>query len=158
MAVFSISPGSIFTVDTYARSAIATSSVASGLGIACDAWFLLLYTWVDMHTFIVLPYTLCTLTSRFLLSTPSHRTAPATSTNPTSSLSLPCVIIPAISLMAFLAHVAFSAWSGGVLAVRFIVGVVMSLQFLVFDVHWCARQVLVGTRASGRGVVRVVRL
>ena len=52
-AVFSIAPGSLFTVDTYARSAIAASSIASGLGIVCDAWFLLRYNWADLHTFIV---------------------------------------------------------------------------------------------------------
>ena len=52
-AVFSIAPGSLFTVGTYARSAIAASSIASGLGIVCDAWFLLRYNWADLHTFIV---------------------------------------------------------------------------------------------------------
>ena len=52
-AVFSIAPGSLFTVDTYARSAIAASSITSGLGIACDAWFLFRYNWADLHTFIV---------------------------------------------------------------------------------------------------------
>ncbi|KAJ3505614.1 hypothetical protein NLJ89_g7326 [Agrocybe chaxingu] len=51
-AVFSISPDSIFQVDSYARSAIAASSIASGLGITCDAWFLLRYTWADLSTFI----------------------------------------------------------------------------------------------------------
>jgi hypothetical protein len=52
-AVFSIAPGSLFTIDTYARSAIAASSIASGLGIVCDAWFLLRYNWADLQTFIV---------------------------------------------------------------------------------------------------------
>ena len=52
-AVFSIAPGSLFTVGTYARGAVAASSAASGLGMACDAWFLLRYTWADLHTFIV---------------------------------------------------------------------------------------------------------
>ena len=52
-AVFSIAPGSLFTVGTYARSAIAASSIVSGLGIVCDAWFLLRYNWADLHTFIV---------------------------------------------------------------------------------------------------------
>ena len=51
--VFSIAPGYLFTVDTYARSAIAASSIASGLGIVCDAWFLSRYNWADLHTFIV---------------------------------------------------------------------------------------------------------
>jgi hypothetical protein len=40
---------------------VATSSVACGLGIACDLWFLLRYNWVDLETFIV--RTLRTLTS-----------------------------------------------------------------------------------------------
>jgi hypothetical protein len=57
-AVFSMSsgPGSLFNVDKYAQNAIAASSVASGLGIACDAWFLLRYNWADLHTFRVRPF------------------------------------------------------------------------------------------------------
>ena len=52
-AVFSIAPSSLFTINTYATSAIAASSIASGLGIVCDAWFLLRYNWADLQTFIV---------------------------------------------------------------------------------------------------------
>ena len=54
-AVFSMSsgPGSLFNVDSFAQSAVAASSVASGLGISCDAWFLLRYNWADLHTFRV---------------------------------------------------------------------------------------------------------
>lgn len=43
----------MFTVGSYARAAIATSSVASGLGIATDAWFVLRYMYTDLQTFIV---------------------------------------------------------------------------------------------------------
>jgi hypothetical protein len=54
-AVFSMSsgPGSLFNVDRYAQNAIAASSVASGLGVSCDAWFLLRYNWADLRTFRV---------------------------------------------------------------------------------------------------------
>lgn len=51
--MFTISSGSLFTIGRYAQAAIATSSVASGLGIACTAWFFLRYNWADTSTFIV---------------------------------------------------------------------------------------------------------
>lgn len=52
-AVFAISPDSLFQIQPYALSAIAASSIASGLGIATDAWFLLRYNWINLETFIV---------------------------------------------------------------------------------------------------------
>jgi len=51
--MFAITPDSVFKVNTYAYTAVATSSTACGLGIACDVWFLLRYYWVDLETFIV---------------------------------------------------------------------------------------------------------
>jgi len=47
------SSGTLFKVDSYACTAVAISSAACGLGIACDVWFLLRYIWVDLKTFIV---------------------------------------------------------------------------------------------------------
>ena len=55
-AILAITTDSIFKIHTYAYTAVATSSSACGLGIACDVWFLLRYNWVDLETFIV-----CTL-------------------------------------------------------------------------------------------------
>ena len=55
-AILAITTDSIFKIDSYAYTAVATSSSACGLGIACDVWFLLRYNWVDLETFIV-----CTL-------------------------------------------------------------------------------------------------
>ena len=52
-AVFAISPHSLFQIHPYAQTAIAVSGIASGLGIATDAWFLLRYNWIDLKTFIV---------------------------------------------------------------------------------------------------------
>ncbi|KDR68662.1 hypothetical protein GALMADRAFT_230988 [Galerina marginata CBS 339.88] len=142
-AVFSISPGSIFNVDSWAKGAIATSSIASGLGIACDAWFLLRYHWADLRTFIARARDL--YNSYFFFSLSAR--VPAF-----------CMFISAVSLMAFLGLVAFDAWPQGVLALSFIVGIVMSMQFLVYGAHWCANRVAQGGRASGRGVVRVVKV
>ena len=67
------------------------------------------------------------------------------------------MFISAFCLMSFLAIVAFDAWPHGVIAVCFLVGVVMSLQFLVYGAHWCATRVVEGGKASSRGVVRVIR-
>jgi len=52
-AMFAITADSIFKVDSYACTAVAISSTACGLGIACDVWFLVRYSWVDLRTFIV---------------------------------------------------------------------------------------------------------
>ena len=51
--MFSITPDSIFNINSHAYTAVATSSTACGLGMACDIWFLLHYNWVDLDTFIV---------------------------------------------------------------------------------------------------------
>jgi len=141
-AVFSIAPGSLFTINTYATSAIAASSIASGLGIVCDAWFLLRYNWADLQTFIVRARDVYGTYFFFSLS---------------SRVPSFCMFISAFSLMGFLGLVAFDAWPYGVMAVSFLVGVVMSLQFLVFGAHWCATRVVEGGMAGRRGVVRVMR-
>src|SRR5437016_600380 len=51
--MFAITPDAIFKVNPYAYAAVSTSSAACGFGIACDAWFLVHYNWVDLGTFIV---------------------------------------------------------------------------------------------------------
>jgi len=51
--MFAITPDSVFKINSHASTAVATSSTACGLGIACDVWFLLRYNWVDLETFIV---------------------------------------------------------------------------------------------------------
>ena len=59
--MFAITPDSVFKINSHGYTAVATSSTACGLGIACDVWFLIRYNWVDLDTFIV--STLLTLTS-----------------------------------------------------------------------------------------------
>jgi hypothetical protein len=51
--ILAIAPDSTFKIDSYAHTAVATSSAACGLGIVCDVWFLLRYNWVDLETFTV---------------------------------------------------------------------------------------------------------
>jgi hypothetical protein len=59
--MFAITPDSIFKVEPYAYAAVAISSAVCGLGVVCDVWFLVRYSWVDLGKFIV-----CTLpTSTF---------------------------------------------------------------------------------------------
>ncbi|KAF8199834.1 hypothetical protein K438DRAFT_1905863 [Mycena galopus ATCC 62051] len=121
-AVFSISPGSIFAISPFARNAIAASSIASGLGIACAAWFLVRYGWVDLETFIA--------RAEDILSTdtPSYFFFALTSRVPSLLM-----LASAVSLMLFMAIVAWSAWPTAVLVGCFLVGLLMGLQFLVFS-------------------------
>jgi len=51
--MFAITPDAIFKVNSYAYAAVSASSAACGLGIACDVWLLVCYTWVELETFIV---------------------------------------------------------------------------------------------------------
>ncbi|KAF8957702.1 hypothetical protein BDZ97DRAFT_1951081 [Flammula alnicola] len=142
-AIFSISPGSIFNVDSYARGAITTSSIASGLGIACHVWFLLRYNWADLRTFISCSRDL--FKSYFFFSLSAR--VPAL-----------CMFISAVSMMGFLGMVAFDAWPQGIIVMCFLVGLIMTLQFLVFSAHWCVKRVAQGGRAGGMQVVRAVQV
>ena len=63
--MFGITPNSVFKINSHAYTAVAISSTACGVGIACDVWFLLRYNWVDLDTFIVC--TLLTLTVHTLM-------------------------------------------------------------------------------------------
>jgi len=51
--MFATTSDSIFRVESYACTAVAISSAACGLGIACDVWLLVRYSWVDLGTFMV---------------------------------------------------------------------------------------------------------
>lgn len=58
--------------------------------------------------------------------------------------------------MLFLGLVAFQVWPIGVMVTCFVVGLLMTLQFLVFGVHWCVLRVARGVRRGmkvARGIV-----
>ncbi|KAG6886933.1 hypothetical protein C0995_003103 [Termitomyces sp. Mi166 len=138
-AVFAIGPDAIFDVHSFARSAIAASSVSSGLGIATDAWFLLRYNWADLPTFRTRALDIFTTYAFFSLS---------------ARVPAFCLFASSLALMVFLGMVAFEVWPGGVLLMCGVVGVVMSLQFLV----WGIREVGRGVGKGVRGVGRVLRI
>lgn len=48
--------------------------------------------------------------------------------------------------MLFLGLVAYEAWPEAVLVISFLIGLIMSLQFLVFTAHWCAISVVYSSR------------
>jgi hypothetical protein len=119
-AVFAMSPDSIFVVQSYARNAIAASSIASGLGVTCDAWFLLRYNWAELHTFILRAQDIYGSYFFFALS---------------SRVPALCLFISSVTLMLFLGLVAFDVWPMGVLITSFAIGIIMGLQWLVWLVH-----------------------
>ena len=70
------------------------------------------------------------------------------------------MFMAACALTTCLALIAFATFPGGVLVLCFVVGMLMSLQFIVFGVSWLGRQVVIGGRAGGervRGAVKRVR-
>lgn len=58
--VFGLSSGTLFQVDGLARRCVAFGSIASGLGIISDAWFLVAYSGANAAKFEVI-YLPCTL-------------------------------------------------------------------------------------------------
>lgn len=51
--IFAISGDSLFKISENAKGAVAASSIAAGLGLVCDVWFLLRYSWATVETFTV---------------------------------------------------------------------------------------------------------
>ena len=65
-----------------------------------------------------------------------------------------CMFVSALSLMAFLGLVAFKAWPTGVMVTCFVIGLIMTMQFLVYGAHWCGSRVVEAGKAGKRVVVR----
>ncbi|KIM41504.1 hypothetical protein M413DRAFT_72188 [Hebeloma cylindrosporum] len=146
-AMFAITPGSIFELNSHAYTAIAASSTACGLGIACNMWFLLRYSWVDLETFVYRARDIYDSYVFFSLS---------------SRMPTFCMLLSSVSLMAFLGLIACDAWPVGVLVIGILVAFVMILQFIVYGMHqsvtsalrvWRAGMVFIiqGFRCLGSG-------
>jgi len=135
--VFTISGDSLFKVNPYARYAVASSSAFTGLGLTCDAWFLFRYHWTPTH--VILTRALDVYSSYFFFSLSAR-------------LPALCMLTSACSLTAFLALVAYEAWPRGVLVTCFIWGVLVTLQFLVYGVHWFVKGVVGAGRLGKRGM------
>jgi hypothetical protein len=119
--------------------------------MALDPWFLIRYNWIDLKAFIVSPIFFSILT---LYTFPYHsflflqyRTRDVYSSYffaLCSRMPAICMLISTFALMAFLGLVAFEVWPQGVLAVSFFIGIIMSLQFLVFGAWWRANKLVEG--------------
>ncbi|KAG2747055.1 hypothetical protein P692DRAFT_20570693 [Suillus brevipes Sb2] len=119
-AVFGFSSSSLFPVNAFAQSAIALGSVASGIGLAIDGWFLLVYSGANAKKFQKLARDLYGKYLFFCIS---------------SRLPAVCMFVSACALMAFLLSVAWSAWPTAVLVMCFIAGFLISLQFIIYGLH-----------------------
>jgi hypothetical protein len=137
--VFGFSSGSAFTISNFARKAIALGSVASGIGLTIDAWFLLAYcnaTPVKFQRLATDVY------GKYLFFCISAR-IPAL-----------CMFTSAFALMIFLLSVAWTAWPTAVLVMSFVAGVLFSLQFIVYGVHCVVVLIAEVTRSIRRGILR----
>lgn len=135
-AVFGLGSDTLFVVDCLAKRAIVVGSIAAGLGIVIDAWFLITYSASSVTKFqnhakdVYQTYFFFCLTCR---------------------LPALCMFLSSVALMTFLLAIAYEAWSAAVLVMAGLAGVVLTLQYLVFGIHrvvnmviWCVRRVVRG--------------
>jgi hypothetical protein len=135
-AVFGFSSGSLFSVDSFARHSIALGSVASGIGLAIDGWFLLIYGGASSEKFQVIPR--CTYQNIILIVIQKHARdiyGKYLFFCISSRLPAVCMFISACALMAFLIAVAWSAWPKAVLVMCFMSGILVGLQFIIYGLH-----------------------
>jgi len=142
VAMFAITPDAIFKVSSYAYTAVSTSSAACALGIACDVWFLVRYTWVDLETFICRSHDVYDSYIFFSLS---------------SRMPTFCMLVSSISLVAFLVLIAYDGWSVGFLVIGVLVVLVMFLQFIVYGAHQLVVSALQIWRAVKVSITNVFR-
>ncbi|EGO00349.1 hypothetical protein SERLA73DRAFT_73063 [Serpula lacrymans var. lacrymans S7.3] len=136
-AVFGFSSGSLFSVDSLARRAIALGSISSGIGIALDAWFLLAYSGANASKFRNMARDVYGTYMFFCIS---------------ARMPALCMFASACALMVFLLCVSWSAWPTAVLVMSFLAGTIVSLQFIVYGVHCVVRSIF----ELGRAFLRVV--
>ncbi|KAG2338896.1 hypothetical protein BDR05DRAFT_992331 [Suillus weaverae] len=141
-AVFGFSPSSLFSVNTFAQSSIALGSVASGIGLAIDGWFLLVYSGANAKQFQKLARDVYGKYLFFCIS---------------SRLPAVCMFVSACALMVFLLSVAWSAWPTAVLVMCFIAGVLISLQFIIYGLHCAVICMTESLRRVRRGLMWCVR-
>ncbi|KAG2135799.1 hypothetical protein DEU56DRAFT_806572 [Suillus clintonianus] len=141
-AVFGFSSSSLFSVNNFAQSSIAIGSVASGIGLAIDGWFLLVYSGANAKKFQKLARDVYGKYLFFCIS---------------SRLPAVCMFVSACALMAFLIAVAWSAWPTAVLVMCFTAGILISLQFIIYGLHCVVVWVTEVIRRVRRGLMWCVR-
>lgn len=158
--MFGFSSASVFAINNFARRAIAVGSVASGIGLAIDAWFLLAYCNVTSTKFqvSVLFASVIRVESNGLTSSRQKMALDVYGKYLFFCISarIPalCMFTSALALMIFLLSVAWTAWPTAVLVMSFITGLLVSLQFIVYSVHCVVVFVAEGARTIRRGGLR----
>ncbi|KAH7889056.1 hypothetical protein F5I97DRAFT_1935422 [Phlebopus sp. FC_14] len=140
-AVFGFSSGSLFTVDSVAKRAIAIGSIASGIGLSIDAWFLMVYNGADAAKFQTRARDVYGKYFFFCIS---------------ARLPALCMFTSACALMTFLLSVAWSAWPTAVLVMSFVAGTVLSLQFIIYGLHCVISFIADLFGATRRGILRSI--
>ncbi|KAJ6539838.1 hypothetical protein DFH09DRAFT_69322 [Mycena vulgaris] len=110
------SPESLFKVDAFAQRAIAVSSIATGLGILCDAWFILRYYCLQSTVFKTRAKDIYGSYLFFSLS---------------ARLPMLGALVSLAALVVFVARVAYNALPVFVAILGIIFCVVMCLQFII---------------------------
>ncbi|KAF6750562.1 hypothetical protein DFP72DRAFT_910541 [Ephemerocybe angulata] len=142
VAVLAINPDNpLIPLTPLSLRAIALSSTFSGLGLTSLAYFILRYSLSTPALFRTRALDLYKSYFFFSLS---------------ARVPTLCMVGSAGGILMFLAVVAFEMWPVGTMVGCFFVGVLMSLQFLVYGVHMFVKGVIgCGRRVVG-GVRRVV--
>ena len=52
-AVFGFAPDGLFAVQGFSREAVSVGAIAAGIGLVCDAWFLIMYSGANVQKFQV---------------------------------------------------------------------------------------------------------
>ncbi|KAH9047005.1 hypothetical protein EDB83DRAFT_2227377, partial [Lactarius deliciosus] len=104
--VFAFSSGNLFDVDSVAKRALIISSIVAAIGLFVDVWFILSYSGAEVRKLQALVVDLYDSYFFFALS---------------SRLPLDAI--------------AWTAWPAAVLVMCVLVGVLVSLQFIVYGSH-----------------------
>ncbi|KAF9267090.1 hypothetical protein L218DRAFT_985143 [Marasmius fiardii PR-910] len=154
-AVFAISPDSLFDINSYARPLVATSSVCSGCGIVCVVWFLWWYGWasgvgVGGNATVTVNGGLGGVDGFMTRALDINSTYVSFAL--TSRIPAGCMLFSALSLMGFLALVAYDASPIIVFVVCSGVAVGMGGQFVVWGIVKMAKGIVWIVRGVSRGL------
>ncbi|KAI0696892.1 hypothetical protein C8T65DRAFT_663130 [Cerioporus squamosus] len=119
-AVFGFAPDGLFAVQGFSREAVSIGAIAAGIGLVCDAWFLIMYSGANVQKFQRLAKDVYNSYFFFCL---------------VCRLPTVCMFVSALALMGFLFAVAWTAWPTAVLVMSFVAGFLLTSQFLVFGIH-----------------------
>ena len=159
--MFGFAPDIIFSVDSAAKRAIAISAVTSAIGLVLNFWYQFLYSGVTAAKFEV-----CQPSRLFVVyrNTKSY-TYKVQARDTFDSYFFFCLccrlpsffmLISSIALLAFMFFVSFTVWPQAVLAVSFLAGVLVTLQYLLFGAHRIVLGIRWVFRKIGSGFSRLL--